>query len=145
ERRDDILDKILVLVITEHQDKVRIECLDLGSHLAEGFHQPPPVLAVCRDPLIVAILSAHSLRPVLRVLQLFRYPGITGQGAQEGPGLGLVWLDHGGPVRGPHTPYLSHCSPPGVTPYFGYVWLRGRYRVYCLAVIKPRHLNTLHE
>src|SRR5262245_34153632 len=36
ERRDDILGEVFVLIIAEHQDKVRMECLDRGARLVEG-------------------------------------------------------------------------------------------------------------
>src|SRR5262249_45721082 len=122
ERRDDILGKILVLVVTKHQDKVGIKSLDLGPQLAEGVHQPAAVLPVRRDPLILAILFSYPFWPVVGVLECFRHPGITSQSAQEGPGLGLVWLDHSRPVCGPHTHYRSHFVPPCMEQYCIYVW-----------------------
>ena len=80
-----------------------MKSLDLDPQLAEGVHQSATVLPVRRDPLILAILFSYPFWPVVGVLECFRHPGITSQGAQEGPGLGLIWLDHGRPVWTPYS------------------------------------------
>ena len=98
EWRNDVFGEVLVLIVTEHHDEVRVERFDLGAELPERFHQPPPVLAMRRDAFVLAPLGAHAVRPVERVLQLRRHSGIIGERSQEGPRLGLVRLDHCGPV-----------------------------------------------
>ncbi len=57
ERRNNILGEILVLIVTEHQDEIRVELVDVVLELVKGRDQPGPMFAVGRSPFIFAVLS----------------------------------------------------------------------------------------
>jgi hypothetical protein len=66
ERRDDVLAKVLVLVVAPDHDEVRGEVVQPLSRLAEPFDQGRAMPAGRREPFVCTPLALHWLRPALR-------------------------------------------------------------------------------
>src|SRR5205807_7610719 len=89
EWRDNVLFKILVLVIAPDQDQVRLKGVDLLADFPKGFEYPRPVGFMRRDALVVTPLGLHGLGPVGRVFEMGRNAWIGLEHACERPGFVL--------------------------------------------------------
>src|ERR1043166_5068785 len=110
EWRDNVLFKILVLVITPDQDKVRLEGINLRADFPKGFEHPRPVGFMRRDAFVVTPLCLHGLGPVGRVFHMGRNAWIGLEHACERPRFVLVRHQAWGIMRRAYTENLSHGS-----------------------------------
>ena len=68
EGRNNVLLKVLVLIIAPDQEEVRLEGVDCGPQLAKAGHQPLPMRHGGGEALILAELITHGLGPTAGVL-----------------------------------------------------------------------------
>jgi hypothetical protein len=64
ERRDDVFFKILVLVITPHQDEVGLEGVDLLTDFPKGVEDAGAMRFMGCNTFVIAPFQAHRLWPV---------------------------------------------------------------------------------
>ena len=112
EGRDYVLPEILILVIPEHDHEVGVEVQYLPADAPETLHQPRPVDGGGGHALVVAILRLHRLRPVERVLQLFRQPFIAVQSDVDGKAAILVRGNQRRVVGAADADNFCHDAPP---------------------------------
>jgi hypothetical protein len=110
EGRDDVLSKVLILVITKDNHHVRVEVVYGGPHLTEGI--PMPRLMLMGSLHLIVPLVLHSCRPVLGVLHLFGDPRAL-KDAFENVRVRLrLSIEHRGVVCYACTKNFTHLLPP---------------------------------
>ena len=75
-RRDDVLAKVLVLVVAPYQDEVRVERIERGPGLLHPADQIGTMPGRRRGALVVTPFGAHRLGPALRCPEVRRQIGV---------------------------------------------------------------------
>jgi hypothetical protein len=107
ERRDDILPKVLVLVISPDEDEVGMKRIDLGPDLPETGDQPLAMRCSRGESLVLAILRTHRLRPAAGVFHLRWHAFIPCQRSPQRERPVFIRGDEGWIVRHSNTQYLD--------------------------------------